>query len=235
MNKPQVRLLVGLAVLTIVNVALAFSQSPAIPLADSTPLTTTNRQAHEDTPFAGEHNPQIEALRRQLAHLGAELTAVKTGLQDLRSSHQSGNLGLDQDYGRNHFESREDAIQALREETETQAQGEAHEFANYQAAIETKFNLQYIDSAWASKMMDLIQAGLEVQDMDMTAVVDLQCKATLCRLEVEHASQMELDEFNFKLLEKVGHSLPHMSSNDSLADNSIITVVYLAQKGESLI
>lgn len=233
MKNPHVRLLAGLALLTSVNVALILSQRSEMPSTNLMPLSTTDRQAHKDTSSAG--NAQTKALQLELYRLGDELTAMKTSLQDLQASRQSWNLGYEQDHGGSSFQSREDMVQALREQRKAQAQVEAEAFENYQAAIERKFNNQSIDSVWGLKMTNLIEQGLEAEDMKMTELVDLQCKATLCRLEVEHNSQITVEEFTFKLLEKVGHSLPDMSSKDTVIGDRTITLVYLAKRDETLI
>jgi hypothetical protein len=69
--------------------------------------------------------------------------------------------------------------------------------------IDRAFRDEPRDPAWAAQMEPLLQEALATGEFPGTRAIELGCKSTFCRLEVEHDNAVGADEF-----EAVRHHIP---------------------------
>ena len=70
---------------------------------------------------------------------------------------------------------------------EVPSQAERNEQAYQRIEVmDVEFRAEVVDGRWSPEATDLIREAFEREELAGTDVYDMQCRSTLCRLEVEH-------------------------------------------------
>jgi len=204
------------------------------PIAQA-PTLESYRGGEEDA--HGHGVDDIGALRREVDLLREDLDAVHRRLEQLarrageterqdvahNSTVSDGMPTLDpsDDLAAAH-EAERQRIEAESEQS-TRAQAEANE-----AALQS----ETADTAWSGEAHDLITSAFATQDLTAASVADVECRATLCRVEVTHKNPQARAVFERQFTLAVAHLLPRaMVQAVENEDGSTSAVFYLARDG----
>jgi hypothetical protein len=183
----------------------------------------------------GESNPardELLALKQNLAKLQSELSNVHTALDAL-----SGQMGLMTD----------NATPTGVATLTVSPQNRADKSINIDArtskklqearlqAIETTLSSEETDKTWAASASDTIQRAVQEADNGANELLALDCRSTLCRVEVSHQTPMARADFMQRFALKVGTVLPTMTIEPvSMENGHSVSRIYLARTGHEL-
>lgn len=104
------------------------------------------------------------------------------------------------------------------------------------ALMEDKVRNENVDPDWAADAIDSIELALNDDELLDTTIYDMDCRATVCRVEVSHADPDALNRFQSLFLTQVSDILPDvLVEHTDLGDGAIGTVIYLTRDGYSLL
>ncbi|MCI0655125.1 MAG: hypothetical protein L0Y39_11700 [Methylococcaceae bacterium] len=230
LDAPYLRLVLG-ALVGALAVALLLNPWTAPPpqSAISTAVTTVDPAAHA-VPGSGigpSYDDSLDALRRELAAVRADLARVKNALEARGNAPASGAAAPapedDEDLA-------DPEAQLAAEIAEDQQQIQA-----YAQTIEASLETETVDSGWSGSTSDRIREVFTGDGLAGASLQDIDCRATLCRVEVQHRDEAKLREFQRVFPFKVSQVLPRlMMHRIENADGSITTYLYLARQGHRL-
>lgn len=117
----------------------------------------------------------------------------------------------------------------------TATQEQAYEDRKRMEMINSVFLSENADYQWAARTTDLITQHLGKGEQVQTILSDVECRTTLCRVEVNHEDATAAGEFELQFSMQVGEVLPQTSYFYEPQDNGSISVVmYLAREGYDL-
>lgn len=167
----------------------------------------------------------LEDLRREVAELRADLRRVQQALEARGDAPASAAPAPEEDE-----EPADPELHSAAEIAEEQQQLETHA-----QTIESSLAAETVDSAWSGRTADRILEIFTGDELGGAALQDIDCRATLCRVEVRHRDEAKLREFQrlfpFKVAEVLPRLMMHRVDN---ADGSITTYLYLARQGHRL-
>lgn len=104
------------------------------------------------------------------------------------------------------------------------------------ARLADYFQAEAIDSAWSPKMAGLIQDRfLNTETLADVRLINSDCRASLCRIEVEVDNPDEMLQLEAELPALIGEELPRMTTfSEEQGNGSSRVTVYLARKGYKL-
>lgn len=199
-------------------------QSTTAQKKEATPNPTTPRQHREGKLTTSDENidelrTELDGLKEQLQVLQRELHAFVTNSATL---YQPDGVTDDQDTDDKH-----------RTEPFSVEEEQDVAFAHVDAVSEN-FRSQEADPEWSAEALDAIETAFQSEELAGASVLDMDCRATLCRVEVEHRNPEELMEFELWLPEKLAAVLPRMTLEREELDGRTVTTVYLARDGHTL-
>ncbi len=81
----------------------------------------------------------------------------------------------------------------------------------------------------------LDRRAFESEELTKAAVLVVECKSTLCRVEVEHEKQADVSLFELWFPHKVGDLLSRFTmQHEEHGDGGVATVIDMAREGFSL-
>lgn len=177
-----------------------------------------NEQLHETQLLREEITSlrsDLETLKSQLASVAATVTTLSRRADTTAAAEER--LMEDASYMEAHL--------AQQDEQNDQ----------YMADIETSLLNEQTDPQWSSRASSSIEQALLSEHLTDTALVAVDCRFTLCRVEVEHDSPQALAQFQtaFSQLIEGAELQPAIVDTESAEDWST-TVVYLIRDGYSL-
>ena len=104
----------------------------------------------------------------------------------------------------------------------------------YTKTVETSYKKEKPERDWSSRSIDEIQRTLKSKDAAEMSIVDMQCRATMCRIVVE-GDLIQVGEILHRSLPKLSMSFSQslMRSVDVEGDR-VNTVIYLVRQGYDL-
>jgi hypothetical protein len=104
------------------------------------------------------------------------------------------------------------------------------------AKLAEYFQAETMDSTWSPKMTGLIQDSfLNTEKLADIRLINGDCRATLCRIEVWIDNPEQMQQFETELPALIGAELPRMTTFTEEQDNGSSRItVYLARKGYKL-
>ena len=119
-------------------------------------------------------------------------------------------------------------ITKLEQEQQAAEQKRAERFAS----LATHFDQEFIDQQWSAQAIDTIAQALASEELAQIPISDADCRATLCRLEVQFDNDEELRVFQRQFPSLVGEILPRTKMlREELGNGRSNLVVYLAREG----
>jgi hypothetical protein len=104
-----------------------------------------------------------------------------------------------------------------------------------QTVLNTYMQAEQMDTQWAVDMTDLLTQTLASPELTATAAQDLECRATVCRLAVEHTTQEDLSHFSVLFPLQLAKELPQaIYFHQQDTDGRLHMVIYLGRRGHPL-
>jgi len=229
LNSPKLRLVLGALGGALVS-ALALHPWTAPPPQNTIRpgVTTVDPAVHAvPEPEVGPSNEDsLDALRREVAALRADVAGVKNALEARGNAPASGAGPAPED-----DEDLADPEAQLAAEVVLEQQ----QIQTYAQTIEASLEAETVDSAWSGSTSQIIGEAFTGEELAGASLQDIDCRSTLCRVEVQHRDEAKLQEFQRLFPLKVSQALPRMMMHRiDNADGSITTYLYLARQGYRL-
>jgi hypothetical protein len=198
-------------------------------------LTSESYQGGEEDAH-GNGVDDIDVLRREVALLRADMAAVQRRLNELaRRAVEAEQVGVAHGSavpdGMPALDPRASLAAAAAERQRLEAESEQRIVAQTEAN-EAALQKETEDSAWSGEAYDLINSAVAAEDLAGTSLHDVECRATLCRIEVTHKDPQAGSAFELQFIMAVAQLLPRaMLRAVENEDGSISTVLYLARDG----
>ncbi len=189
---------------------------PTVIKDDSVNELLTRNNAMDGNPNASLQN-QVNLLSIEVSELKRTVTALNTELRILASTRKANVTAVSADPMAERQKVEEMRIQATEHQHE---QGEQ---------LELSFHQQTTDPDWSSKTKSLIQEALTGDKVAAESIIDIDCRATMCRIELSDDDQHRMPKFSAFPL-KIGQELPNiMVDQHTESDGSTTTVMYLSK------
>lgn len=199
-------------------------KEPVIPQPTSA-ITMTDDQTNR------ELIASIQALRKEVSALRADLSSLQTHVSNIESKHAPNTGSI----------MASETIKTISPpQPEPTAEQLKHQHEARLAAIDKDFQSETPELEWATKTSTVIQDvfdsigsnGNKRADLNGSSLQDLECRASLCKIEVNHIDQKAARNFTRNFLSSVSHDLsrmvPELQQNP---DGSFTTRAYMARPG----
>jgi hypothetical protein len=176
---------------------------------------------------------EVANLKKELASVKTELALLKKSMagRTLASAEtESGASGQPRPPAPEEIEAAADALR-LRE-----AEG-VESIKRHSEYVASSFSSEPIETAWANATTASIHGAWEKNQAEGVNLIALECRTTLCRLEIEYTQTAMADDFESRLLNDLGGKLPSMmrQGGDPPGSEGVERVVlYLAREGFQL-
>lgn len=224
----------------------------ALPSNDTLPSADIAKSSYQANDYGGGIVPTLAALKEEISLLKAEFSTLKkssigsSGLQkeffrlkeEVAALHQKvGNTSAMSEYYNNTEDVADSPGEMVLTEQDIVAatQRQAYEDRKQMEVIDSVFMSENIDYQWSAQTSDLIAQNLENSEQIKTDLESLECRATLCRVEVNHHDASIAEEFELQFPLQVGEALPQINYlYEPQDDGSVSVVMYLARDGYDL-
>lgn len=176
---------------------------------------------------------EISTIKADLAALRRELATTRVhdsethNLSDVPAESQAFELSEPVSTERETAAIAEEEAEIIREQVERRISGIED--------LDAIFSSETTDSSWSTRMSNLIDNALYEKELADISVLGVQCKSTLCRVEVEHDSLEKADEFALWFDHYVSDPLHHVATDHIDGEDGYrVTIVYLAREGYEL-
>ncbi|ABA58291.1 hypothetical protein Noc_1823 [Nitrosococcus oceani ATCC 19707] len=239
----------GLAVLSI-GVYITLFSTPDDVTSHSSNMILTEEGVRNDE--GDESVPSLVALEQEMALLKMELAALKqTSTSSNRLQQEIVKLKKEVmvlrgrveslpgkgEYGSN-VENEGDSpasAQLTEQDMIAAAEEEDYKYRKRMEIMERVFLSENIDPQWSTKTSGLITQHLEKGEQTKTNLEDVDCRATLCRVAVNHQDAAVAEEFQLQFPMQMAEALPQINYlYEQQADGSVSMVMYLARDGYDL-
>lgn len=208
---------------------------------DPCPVTPVRQEAlsvssaPEPAGSGGADDPAVEdlaGLKQDMALMKAELASVRGSLKQVAAQVQPppshGNAeATAPNYEPQAVDSAAEEAAAMEETTRLQEKRIE--------SIGTALRTEPLDAAWATQAMDAIRQAMSSATMSGTSIHDVECRSSLCRVEVAHENPAARARFIRRFAMLVGPMLPTMTAQPIEAgDGAFASLIYLAREGHDL-
>jgi hypothetical protein len=165
------------------------------------------------------------ALRREITRLKAEVDTLR---RDVETLAERETLAITE----GDFYADEDKPLAIVEAEELAAREESEwQLRQHIASIEDYFQSEIDYTGWSVQAIELIERALQSEMFSKTSLISLECRSSLCRLEVQHDNPQASRVFSNNFLAKVADmfskfTIDHVDEGDSYSS----MVIYLMQE-----
>lgn len=162
---------------------------------------------------------QVNDLKKEVEELKRTVVSMHSELQTLASTRQ---VPANTVASIDPVTEREKADALRNQETERQhEQGEQ---------LELNFREQTTDPDWAAKTKTLLHDALTSDKISTENIIDIDCRATMCRVELSNDNQHEAPKFTTFAM-NIGAELPNiMVDQNTERDGSTTTVMYISKE-----
>ncbi|MGQ0657952.1 MAG: hypothetical protein ACT4NU_07655 [Chromatiales bacterium] len=186
---------------------------------------------HEEGDLADE----VTAQKQELARLSADFAALREDVRALRQTAAQSNVAEREREPDDEYENLDPEWAAEQELEREQTIVEAR-----MQDLDAQLESEQPDVAWASHAGTTLWQALAGQDLAGTTVAGLDCRATLCRLDLNHEDEASRDRFlQITLDRRIRPAITDMLDAMTLhpvqnSDGSIATVIFWARAGHRL-
>lgn len=168
---------------------------------------------------------EVSDLRKAVSLLMSRVASLETRLQVQQTAQLSDMSVADQTISLPENEPDEIVL----------AEREQEQWENYLDFVETGLQQERVDRQWSSMANTEIENVLLNDELGDLSVNDIECRTTLCRIEIVHENSSSMTLFDVLLPQKLAHLLPKsVMSHIQLEDGSTKTVIYLSRDGYEL-
>lgn len=164
-------------------------------------------------------------LRRELARLKAEVDTLRRDVETLAKRDQ---LAITEE---DFYADEDKPIEILEAEALAAQEESEWQIRQYMDSIEDRFQSEVDHTGWSIPAAELIEQKLQSKLFSETSLINLECRSSLCRLEVQHDNSQASSVFSMNFPERVADmfskfSIDHMDQEDDYSS----MVVYLRQE-----
>ncbi|MGH8593313.1 MAG: hypothetical protein ACREV3_05505 [Gammaproteobacteria bacterium] len=225
-------------------VALTWVVHNVHPAKDASPMTAgpVSRQSSEQV-FSEQASSDkqgvvddVTVLKREVALLKADLDIVRRQIKEQAAHAPAGSDVAASSVATDPAFPSEEAGVADSLEAETiAAEEEKREVEERMQALESSLQNEPLDSDWSPQAREQITEVFASKELAETSLEHIECRSTLCRVEVEHDDLRKRREFELWFPFKVAEILPRIAMRYVENDNgSSGTIIYLAREGHRL-
>lgn len=227
---------------------------------DNTALSSNNALFSADTPkassqandYGGGFAPPLTALKEEVALLKVELATLKVASREsgrlqkelfklkqevVALQRRVGNFSAADETPANteNAAASSETMEFTEQDIIAAAEEEGYQHRKQMEIIDSVFWSENVDSQWSTKASDLIAQHLENEEQIKTSLANVDCRATLCRVEASHQDADAAEAFELQFPMRVGKMLPQISYlYEEQNDGSVSMVMYLARNGYDL-
>lgn len=206
-------------------------RNPQLPAEAQVSEVSSTDRGEEEVPGLTE----VADLRSQVALLRSDLAKVQRQLRHLVQSASQAQLSVKPSGAEEPADAVVLSEQELREQEADMIEAENQRSLAHMAAGEAALQQESADDVWSSQAMDALGQALGSEEFSSTKVQDMECRTTLCWLEVEHRDKEQQMAFEQQFSFKVGQLLPRMMMHsEEQTDGTISVTIYLAREGHQL-
>jgi hypothetical protein len=209
--------------------AIEYGRS-TVPKPEPVPLST---EAPTARPDHTEEMTRLQKIEAQLAQLRGELQAQRDAVRQQQQAVNRLTRALDAEGNSPNADAQELGSEPVESEQEWEQQ--------FFAGFEAEFAGQTVDPEWRKEALAQITAVIDrvidTQASGVTtnsALLDMDCRTNLCRIELAHGDQMAMDRFAEKFSQLLGWQTSSYYNVSRDPDGSLTTVIYLARNGHTL-
>lgn len=177
-------------------------------LKDRIASTSASVQMETADPEVDSLKQDIAALQEQLATLGAEVRA-----------------------GAKHIPAAQPQAEPMQSEEERQeaAKQAVTERMNY---IASRFESEDVDAQWGNNVETQLISTFQNPALQHSALVNAECRSTLCRIEVAHEDGADVSEFQSVLADETAKIAPEGAIQQVVGpDGKTRSIIFLARSG----
>ncbi len=171
-------------------------------------------------------NDSVSTLRKEIHALKAEMNSLK--LQK-KSSHNDLFKRVDSQLSGEYQGSETNRNE---ETTPDFVEQESIQSEQLMEVMETSLAEEQVDVAWSNSALDQIQRAFNSSELDGAGIIDLDCRKTLCRIEIDIDNPFLAAEYQLWLSLKIGDILPQASMTVNQGQSNAI--LFLAREGYNL-
>ncbi len=210
---------------------LQASRSPQSPAKARVSEASSTDRGEEEGPSLTE----VADLRSEVALLRSDLAKVQRQLRQLTQSASQAPLSAKPSGAEEPADAVGLSEQELREQEAELIEAENQRSLARMAAGEAALRQESTDGVWSLQAMDALRQALGSEEFSGTQVQNMECRATLCRLEVVHADREQQMRFEQHFSFNVGSLLSRMMMHsEEQTDGTISVTIYLAREGHQL-
>lgn len=181
-----------------------------------------------ESPYPGAKE-EIAGLRERLARLETEIAGLRRERKAdvMRVQSHGDTMGTQGDA--------EELSNTVEQQLAAELEAAKRRNVAYLESIESTYNSEKTDGAWAQQAAAEITAALSPEEgatLAQASVQEVECRLSLCRVEVSLAGRGRMDEFLHRFHPKVAHLLPRLTIQPfERGGDSATFVIYLAREG----
>lgn len=200
---------------------------------------------------------EIGALRKHFALLETELTALRRSIQSMRDDDVAlkGQMSaLRADLSANEVAVSElidtlttapstsvaatsERAQSSRSHVEMNLDDFEEVHAQQRERIQilaSAFEAEPLDADWSAEAVDAIERSLDAEALAGTTAVGVECRSTICQLEVEHDNSIDVARFELWFPILTAEVAPRITLEHEEFDGRVNTIAYLARSGHRM-
>ena len=212
-------------------------------------LSLLSKEVQEQRLFSGQEgaNADFTSWQKTNQELASRVNDIDSAVKALGNkvndlvgqytilSMQTETSGLSVDQSDSYVSHEDMEVVLLDLENDSMLSEEIEYFQN----LENKFRKEDVDPHWAQVLTDKLERAFQEIDNGMSGMnhtlIDLDCKTTLCRLEVEYPGLQTVDGIELMLSEQFASDLPERASRQPLDGQDQARIVYyMAREGYHL-
>jgi hypothetical protein len=173
--------------------------------------------AVKDDTKDGDLRENLTALGKEVAHLRADVTALRADMQTQQSKLATSSKNPVQDQ-----------VKVVQNLAEMRAEEEEH-IQEQGEVLETGFRQQTTDPNWSTKAKSLIQGALASDKVASKDIIDIECRASMCRVELANDGNNKapkIAEFPMKISEELPNIMVNQTNE---SDGTSTTILYLSR------
>lgn len=169
-------------------------------------------------------------VRQELTRLRADIAALRKEVEYKLDASRSKSANEAE-----HASAEVDFVPDAEADLETELAEEERQIQERAKAIEAKLEAEALDGAWSGSASDLLRGAFADEQLAEASPQDIECRTTLCRVEVRHRDEAKLGQFQRVFPSKVASMFPRLAMHRiKNPDGSLTTYVYLARQGHRL-
>lgn len=182
-----------------------------------------------DSAIIAEQSQLLAELRSDLSLLNKQVALLQ------KIQKKNDNVAHDSQLSVSNVQENDTQVDKYFERREEAQVGQRVIQESYYENLENSIINEFQDPIWSSEAEASIYTAMEDGTLTGSQLVNVSCKSTLCKAEVQHESMEVSEKFGLEFHYRVSSMLPKTSiQHTDLGDGRIKTTLYLVKKGYDL-